>query len=414
MTPGRQRRRLLGASLLGGAAALLPRAARAAAPERDAMLPLQAVEPMARLHVAGDGALFGLSGSGSLWQFDGGTWRRIGGGLDPSAPLASGHGRVVGRGRGGGLWVFESGRVAVQRSPVLAPQAGLCVLAFGVIAVAAAADGRCHAVRLEPTSAGWRETARSADELLPDARPLQFDPDGSSADDNGHVVVFGSPDAERYRHGVLGDAVEPRALLLLERHGLETMARLDLPAPWVFEDIAPRPIAWRGRRALLTVRAGPQGAQLAVAALAEGHRDRFELAALGEPIGQRHRWLSPSSDGMRLWAVHTPHLGGVLQRYRSEGERLVGDVVARGVSNHAVGERELDVSAWAGNHWVVPTQDRRSLRIFELGSGAGALRYRDVPLAQPAAELRRWRRQGEDGVAVRLRDGSVGWLPLRA
>ncbi len=378
MTPGRQRRRLLGASLLGGAAALLPRAARAAAPERDAMLPLQAVEPMARLHVAGDGALFGLSGSGSLWQFDGGTWRRIGGGLDPSAPLASGHGRVVGRGRGGGLWVFESGRVAVQRSPVLAPQAGLCVLAFGVIAVAAAADGRCHAVRLEPTSAGWRETARSADELLPDARPLQFDPDGSSADDNGHVVVFGSPDAERYRHGVLGDAVEPRALLLLERHGLETMARLDLPAPWVFEDIAPRPIAWRGRRALLTVRAGPQGAQLAVAALAEGHRDRFELAALGEPIGQRHRWLSPSSDGMRL------------------------------------GERELDVSAWAGNHWVVPTQDRRSLRIFELGSGAGALRYRDVPLAQPAAELRRWRRQGEDGVAVRLRDGSVGWLPLRA
>jgi hypothetical protein len=37
-----------------------------------------------------------------------------------------------------------------------------------------------------------------------------------------------------------------------------------------------------------------------------------------------------------------------------------------------------------------------------------------VPLAQPAAELSRWRRQGEDGVAVRLSEGNVSWLPLRA
>jgi hypothetical protein len=37
-----------------------------------------------------------------------------------------------------------------------------------------------------------------------------------------------------------------------------------------------------------------------------------------------------------------------------------------------------------------------------------------VVLAQPAAELTRWSRHGEDGVAVRLRDGSVGWLPVQA
>jgi hypothetical protein len=409
MTARSERRRLLGVGALGCAAALLQRAVHAA-PPLGATVPLQAPVPMARLHVDGDGTLFGLSTRGELWQLDAAAWRRVGAGLDPAAPLASGHGRVVGRSSDGGLWVLEGGRVFMPRSPTLAPHGGMLVLAFAVIAVAADADGRSHVLRLEAQAGGWRETARSAHEVLPDARPLQFDPGGGASDDNGHVVVFASPDAQRYRHGVLGDAIEPRSILLLERHGLEPMARLELPAPYVFEDIAPRPIAWRGRRALLTVRAGPQGAQLAVVARA-GDGSRFELAALGEPIGTRHRWLSPSSDGVLLWAVHTPHLGGVVQRYRSDGDRLVGEVVGHGVSNHAIGERELDLSAWTQRAWVLPTQDRRSLRLFALDSDAGIPRHRDVALAQPVVQLKRWPRQGEDGVAVLLRDGSVLWLP---
>lgn len=159
-------------------------------------------------------------------------------------------------------------------------------------------------------------------------------------------------------------------------------------------------------------RAGPQGAQLAVVARAASDPGRFGLAALGEPIGTRHRWLSPSTDGVRLWAVHTPHLGGVVQRYRSDGDRLIGEVVAHGVTNHAIGERELDVSAWTQRFWVVPTQGRRSLRLFGLRGGAGEPRHRDVALAQAAAALKRWPRRGEDGVAVLLRGGSVLWLPV--
>lgn len=409
---GLARRSLLGTGVLGTAAAAVQRVFGAVPPAPRHLPSLQAPVPMARLHVDREHTLFGLTADGELWRLDTAAWRRVGGGLDPAAPLASGHGRVVGRSREGGLWVFEGGRVTVQRSPALAPHAGLCVLAFGVIAVAAGTGGRFHAVRLEPAPGGWRETARSAAQVLPDARPLQFDPAAEASDDDGHVVVFGGPDDQRYRHGVLGDGVEARSLLWLERHGLDTLARLDLPAPHVFEDIAPRPIAWRGRRALLSVRSGPQGAQLAVVARTAVGDGRFELAALGEPIGTPNRWLSPSTDGVHLWAVHTPHLGGVLQRYRSEGARLVGEVLAQGVSNHAIGERELDVSAWAGRTWAVPTQDRRSLRLFEPTDDAGTPRQRDVPLAQPVAELRRWPRRGEDGIAVRLRDGTLLWLPV--
>jgi hypothetical protein len=38
-----------------------------------------------------------LSATGRLWQFDGRAWQQRGAGLDPRAPLASGHGRVAGR-----------------------------------------------------------------------------------------------------------------------------------------------------------------------------------------------------------------------------------------------------------------------------------------------------------------------------
>jgi hypothetical protein len=112
--------------------------------------------------------------------------------------------------------------------------------------------------------------------------------------------------------------------------------------------------------------------------------------------------------------VHTPHLGGVVQRYRSDGGRLVGEVVGQGVSNHAIGERDLDLSAWTQAAWVLPTQDRRSLRLYFLDRDAGIPRHQDVALAQPAAQLARWPRQGKDGIAVLLRDGSVQWLPVHS
>jgi hypothetical protein len=364
---------------------------------------------MVRLHADAGGALLAVSSSGELWRLASDEWRRLGQGLDPSSPLASGYGRVVGRSREGGLWVLEAQRVSQHARPALAPHAGLLVLALGVIAVAAAREDGHRLVRLEPGAGGWTEAVRSKAAVLPDARPVQFDPSGATSDDDGHVAVFGGPDTARYRHGVLGDDVEATSLLLLERHGLETMARLDLAAPFVFEDVAPRPLAWHGRRALLTVRSGPRGAQLAVVAPAGDESGRFELAALGEPIGAAQRWLSPTTDGVRLLAVHTPHIGGVAHRYRVDRDHLAGEVVARNVTNHVIGQRDLDISAWVERTWVVPTQDRRALRLFDFRSDAGAVRSRDVELEQAVLALHRWKRGGQPGVAVLLQDGSVAW-----
>ena len=74
--------------------------------------------------------------------------------------------------------------------------------------------------------------------------------------------------------------------------------------------------------------------------------DVLRVAAAGAAIGTRNRWMSPSTDGQHIVAVHTPHLGGVLHRYRREGERLTATRLLDGLSNHAIGSHELDVSAW--------------------------------------------------------------------
>lgn len=406
------RRRALRAALAGATAIASPVIAAGLARGSSEILPLRAPAPMARLHADADGGLLAVSSSGELWRLERGAWQGLGRGLDAASPLATGHGRVAGRSVEGGLWVLESGRATQHSQPALAPQAGLLVLALAVIGVAAGPRARHHVVRLEPGPRGWTETARSDEPVLPDARLVQFDPAGTTSDDNGHVAVFGGPDATRYRHGVLGDEVEATSLHLLERHSLQSMATLVLPEPFVFEDIAPRPVAWRGARALLTVRSGPQGGQLAIASPDGRQPGRIALAALGEPIGTPQRWMAPTTDGARLCAVHTPHIGGVLYCYHDRAGKLVGEVLARGVTNHAIGRRELDTSAWVGRHWVVPTQDRRRLRILDVASPSSAGASREVQPGQIVAALEPWRREGLPGVAILLQDGSAVWTAI--
>lgn len=398
------RRVALGALVGAVGSALTAGGARAAT----APVSLAVPERVAQLHVTANGELLAVSGAGRLWQLDGRAWRQRGEGLDPRAPLASGHGRVAGRATAGGLWVQEAGRATQAVAPVLLPYAGLHVLPLGVIAIAEGAGGRAHAVRLEPASAGaWRETARSTEPVLPDARPQQVHVDGSlAAAGDGHILVLGGPDAERYRHGVLGDEIEATRVLYLERHGLEPLRTLTLPAPHVLEDIAPRPIEWAGTAGLLTVRSGPQGAQLAVVAADRTKRDALTLAALGEPLGTPNRWMAATTDGGRLLAVHTPHIGGVLHEYVRVGNALRARRVADGYSTHALGSRELDLAAWTGAALVLPGQDRRALHVVAVDSWSQHSVY---TLAQPVVATRAWRTGDRSGVAALLSDGSVVW-----
>jgi len=392
-------RTLLAAPLLGAGAV---RAQRTPAAQ-----PLAAPRPLAQIAVGERGELLGVARDGTVLALATGGWRTLGSGVDARAPLAVGGGRVAGRAQAGGLWVVEGGRASVAAGPMLAPHAGFVVLPAGIIAVAAQDEECGRLVRLEPTGAGWRETDRAADPVLPDAQPVQIDFDAPlAAAGGGHIAVLAGPDAQRYTHGVLGDAVEATRVLYLERHALTPIRTLTLQAPYVLEDFAPRPLDWQGRAALLTMRAGPQGAQLAVVAADAQRRDALALLALGPPIGQRNRWLSPATDGRRIAAVHTPHIGGVLHDYRADGGQLAAQRIADGVTAHTIGARELSLALWVGDALAVPTQDRRALRFY----GGGTLAAQ-AALPAAAVATRPLARDGRAGVAALLEDGQLVWVP---
>jgi len=219
--------------------------------------------------------------------------------------------------------------------------------------------------------------------MLPDARPLQVDLDGGG--DGGHIAVLAGPDASRYDHGVLGDGIEATRVLWLERHGLDVLRSLTLPAPHVFEDIAPRPVALPGtpaRFGLLTVRAGPDGGQLALVTADPARKQGLQVAATGDTVGGFHRWLAPTTDGRQMLAVHTPHIGGVLHVYQltdpREGQQLTRRRLLNDVSTHRIGSRELDLSVWLRGMLVLPSQDGRRLRV--LNPAADWAEQQSVPL----------------------------------
>ena len=374
-------------ALLAGFIGLGPVSARVGAqgtaapdPAPWAVRAVPADEPMRQLHAGGPSGLLGTGASGSLWALSlaGQAPRRIADGIDAATPIATGHGRIAARTADGGLWVWEetggggrSRAAPPSRSANLSVHAGLLILPLAVLAVvttsARPADPLGHRLaRFEPDPDGrWREVARSKHAVLPDARPVQVDLDGRG--DGGHIAVLAGPDASRYDHGVLGDAIEATRVLWLERHGLDVLRELSLLAPHVFEDIAPRPVVLPGAQVgsgLLTVRSGPDGGQLALLAADSARPRGLRLAALGDTVGGYHRWLAPTTDGRHLAAVHTPHIGGVLHVYQLEGERLTRRRLQADVSTHRIGTREVDLAAWLQGLLILPSQDGRQLRLL--------------------------------------------------
>ena len=384
-------------------AALWPWASAASAAAFGAVAPVNQTEALRQIHAETGLGLFATGARGALYRWAPGAASatdvaRL---LDPQSPLAGGHGRVAARRADGGLLVLAQGRLQGSKGVRLAQHAGLLVLPLAVIAVAVGTDGRQHRlIRLEPDAGGhWREVARSAAAVLPDARPVQVDLDGSG--EGGHIAVLAGPDSERYGHAVLGDGIEATQVLWLERHALTPLRQMDLQAPYVFEDTVLRPVKLDGAEGLLTVRSGPQGGQLALLARDPKRADALQLRALGDPVGGRHRWLSPTTDGQRWLAVHTPHIGGVLHEYRLDGDQLARRALTKDVSTHLIGSRELDLSVWLGSKLMLPSQDGRRLRVFD--AAAGFAEAASVALPGRVTMARAW--PDASAVVVLLDDG---------
>lgn len=165
---------------------------------------------------------------------------------------------------------------------------------------------------------------------------------------NIRLACLTSP-TEGYDHGVLGDAVEAKALSV--RRGDGTWSRHRLAGDAVFEDLTPRlaDLDGDGSDEVMVVKAKPgEGAALAVLGLDGPHlRPRSE----SRPIGLSYRWLNPVGAGdfdgdgrVEIAVVRTPHIGGIVMIYQPDGPRLVVEGRLRGFSNHRMGSTALGLA----------------------------------------------------------------------
>jgi hypothetical protein len=189
---------------------------------------------------------------------------------------------------------------------------------------------------------GAIERGRLALNALPDARLLV---------DEGERILLLTDATGRYGHGVLGDAIEGGAISLVEA-GLtvdaapRVLPSIPVPAPAVVEGLSPiwADLTGDGRKEIVaTVSDGAQGAR--IVAWNEGGT---QIAA-GPAIGRGNRWrhqiavapFGPQGE-IELVAVLTPHIGGVVEFYRLEGEALRIVASVGGYTSHRIGSRNLD------------------------------------------------------------------------
>ncbi|MDH3595021.1 MAG: VCBS repeat-containing protein [Rhodospirillales bacterium] len=252
-------------------------------------------------------------------------------------------------------------------------------------------------------------------DLLPDSRP------GLGTLDVAEAWLV--EPTTRYGHGVLGDAVEAAGLLVVLRDGRRLSYRLQDDS--VFEDLQPRvaDLDRDGREEVVVVRSRPRaGAALAVFHVEGGSlRPRAETPA----IGRSNRWLNPvgvgdfDGDGRPEVAyVETPHIGGILRIWRLMGDHLVQLGELRGFSNHAIGSRELGLSAIldldgdGSDDLLLPDATRRSLRVVSFAgrrfAELGRLEH-DRPIVT-GFTVGDQDGNGRDDVAYGLADGA--WILL--
>lgn len=190
------------------------------------------------------------------------------------------------------------------------------------------------------------------------------------------VVTSGSISAalvgptDRYAHGVLGDAVEAGAIEIVDRCD-GTRQRITVEAPDVIEGISPMLVDLDADgvvEVVVTIANDATGARIAAFEL-----DGSPLAE-SDPIGQGNRWrhqlgagvLAP--DGvLELVDVRIPHIGGVVEFLRLEGNALVVAAEASPFTSHVLGSRNLDMGLLVDTTGddrpdvVLVTQDRRRL-----------------------------------------------------
>lgn len=203
-------------------------------------------------------------------------------------------------------------------------------------------------------------------------------PDGRVVTGTGDIAkAWYSEATTRYRHGVLGDAIEAGALKVQNQRGETYTFRL--PRNEVFEDITPRlaDLDGDGKTEVITILSSADGGGSVAVFNLNGNA--FIKVGQSDFIGRPNRWLNiaeidtfSGSSTPEIALIVTPHLAGVLQFYRFQNGQFTGLSSQNGYSNHEIGSGELrlstslDVDGDRRPDLVIPSLNRSELVFYGL------------------------------------------------
>lgn len=312
-------------------------------------------------------------------------------------PADLGGGRLAGPGRDG-FFVIVSTLAREWR--FVRPSAPLSALSrpAGLAHGAAAAVGEDGSlVFFRQSDDGWHEVQRLApgspalpSAVLRDALLAAADLDG---DGRKELIVPAAP-SDRYRHGVLGDAIEPTELRVYRVEGDKLLPLASFPAGGngVFEGLGAlaADLDGDGREEILITRSDPAGG---AAHLVLGLRDgKLAVKARGRPAGGGNRWshllgaFDVDRSGLKVLAVETPHQAGALLALRLLPGELRERARRSGFTTHAIGSRNLWQFALLrrGGFAEVVLQERGRKRLAALTLVGNRWRLRwSLPLPSP-------------------------------
>lgn len=218
---------------------------------------------------------------------------------------------------------------------------------------------------------------------------------------------------DRYRHGVLGDAIEAGSVVIERSDG--RIGSVASGANAVFEDLVPRIATLDGVDRIVVVKSYlQQGSALAVI-----DAEAMKIIAETPPIGRAHAWLNPAGiadydgDGSAdIVIVRQPHVLGLLQLWSWQDRQLKKVAEVPDVSNHFIGSKALGMS-WtadfdADGHpdLAVPSLDRRSLRLIAFVPKVRDIARIALP-ARVATNIGSTAIAGRPGLVAGLEDGRL-------
>jgi hypothetical protein len=209
-------------------------------------------------------------------------------------------------------------------------------------------------------------------------------------------VWLGSP-TPRYPHSSMGSILHAGSLHALSRQG--QVYRLELPRQRVFEDLQTRlvDLDGDGLDEIVVIEADTERGAAIVSyglRLTNGQMQLQELAR-SSYLGLPFRWLNPvgfadfDGDGrLDIASVTTPHIGGVLTLYRYAPPRIEPFAKAMDVSNHAMGDPNLQMHAILRMPGqpptvIVPDMSRRALHALRWDSSSGKAQWKELADVKP-------------------------------